>query len=104
DCFLLFRRSIRLRGVFSDNVFLTALGGEVRDATADDQNGEDRGNNNAKRARLFFAVASFNLTLEMGEGFFATLFITTSHRVVLSHWLNRCTDADNPCFIKSKVP
>ena len=52
-------------------------------SSADDQDGQYRGNNYAKRACLFFTVASFNFTLEMIQGFFAALFITTSHRVVL---------------------
>src|SRR5699024_318135 len=80
---LLFLWSFILIGIISNDVFVATLSREVGDAAADNQNGQHGGNDYAKRARLFFTVTSFNFTLEMIEGFFATFFIT-SHRVVLS--------------------
>ena len=83
DFCLLFGSSAVFFSFFGNDVFVAALGCEVGNASTDNQDGQYRGNNYAKRACLFFTVASFNFTLEMIQGFFAALFITTSHRVVL---------------------
>src|SRR5699024_2066001 len=83
DFCLLFGSSAVFFSFFGNDVFVASLGCEVGNASADNQDGKYRGDNYAKRACLFFTVASFNFTLEMIQGFFAALFITTSHRVIL---------------------